>query len=68
MSTQAAATRRTHHPRTRTHHMHVHRVALSCWSWDCPCGGGIHTPSHGLPDQPSALIAALVHYCSQAGE
>lgn len=67
MTTQAVATHRTHRPRTRTHHMHVYRLGLHCWSWDCPCGGGIHTPSRALPDQHSALVAALVHLTHQAG-
>lgn len=67
MSTLAVVTRRNHHPRTHAHHMHVFRVTVHCWIWDCPCGGGIHNSNKALPDQHSALVAALVHHNQQAG-
>ena len=67
MTVQGAATRRPHHPLSRAHHMHVFQLTQHCWSWDCPCGGGIHDTKKALPDQPSALIAALVHFSHQAG-
>jgi len=67
MSTQAVATHRASRPRSRTHYLHVYRIRPHCWSWDCPCGGGIHDTTHALPDQHSALVAALVHHIHQAG-
>ncbi len=68
MSTQATATRRTHHPvRHLLHHPVVRRVGPHRWAWACPCGAGIHGCSHAVPDQHSAFVAAGVHLLTNPG-
>lgn len=65
MKTLRPAARRRR--RAGHHHMHVYQAALRCWVWDCPCGGGIHSSSRGLPTQHAALVAALDHANNSPG-
>lgn len=47
--------------------MHVYRRAEHCWMWDCPCGGGVHGITYGLPTQNAAFAAALDHFTHNPG-